>query len=1114
MPCARFRSFLAALACVALLCGIGGGSAAAGITSLQTRYLAAEAERDPVVRAAAWQNLLDDKALTGTSLVGVSRDKVVLNLVQTLMERARAESSPEPLREATDLLKYLKDAHPAHYLWSYLAVGRAHLALGVRDEALRSFAEAARSLERIKGRQEQSQAASGLVLALLWGKEGAPVLGEAGLRVAPDLMERIFSAQHYATAARARALALLARDANSRETLRDLAERGNAAAWQEFLIPNIEAFADSDPETALRYAQAMPLTLKDKRKEALTELHRELVRKQRLGLAVEAARSIAGAMDQSDLLAEDAAAMMQRKEYDRAARLATLIDDGRRASEVWMYLTRVYAESGYEERAKSALAEAEAAAMRTREPDRRAAALARLAKVAAETDQIETAQRLLAQTEKSARAPALAALAKRMAERGRLDEAEALLEDAKGAEGEEGGAFDKARLAFIKECIERSQEGRARDMLEEIRDSAVRARAETLFDKRAEAPTEQQKRVRQALEHVRKGKVEEAAALARGIQEDRVRVRTFRRIAEIQARDTDFYNLLPGASSAQKKKLTPLAQDGNARAREQGKELEDELLKEDRNKGEMLLSRTPPPSALGVQLPVFPEMHRLAYDRDGIAKKIPPITAARVRMMSYEHVPYNLKFLYALGRTSFVAQQKTSLPQVIYLEKGVADLSTVYDALRRRGVRGAVSKKGRVYTLNRPLIVAPEATLVVAGTDTSELRMSQEQGAYLVNAGTLFIVDTKVSGWSELRDAPAFATKQQIREFRPFLLSWSLTRTYIAGSTFTALGYSNSKSYGISLSSGPEKALNFRPANIPRPEAVIVDSSFRNMLYGFYSFEADNVVLVGNEYVDNIIYGIDPHDRSRWFTIAYNTAYATDKKHGIIISREVNNSTILGNLSFDNHGSGLMVDRQSSGTFVYANTAFANGQDGLTIFESSCKIIASNRFFSNHRSGIKVRNSMDVGVYYNELTGNRHSGVHGYVSDLRTDPAHRRRDFALDPYSDVAAMNVVGNRIEANGVGVQAEGMVALLLRGNAFARQAPRLLDGDWSREFSAILAQRDMNQEGVVMTPRCPRAKYVLREECKFREQGYFDGDGQGNLHRRLSRPSCAETSGNGAV
>ena len=84
--------------------------------------------------------------------------------------------------------------------------------------------------------------------------------------------------------------------------------------------------------------------------------------------------------------------------------------------------------------------------------------------------------------------------------------------------------------------------------------------------------------------------------------------------------------------------------------------------------------------------------------------------------------------------------------------------------------------------------------------------------------------------------------------------------------------------------------------------------------------------------------------------MSLNTAYGTFKKHGIIISREVDDSFIVGNLSFDNHGSGIMLDRDSIGTIVIGNTLRSNEGDGMAVFESPCTIIGINDV-SNNRAG-------------------------------------------------------------------------------------------------------------------------------------------------------------------
>src|SRR5207248_1025171 len=111
--------------------------------------------------------------------------------------------------------------------------------------------------------------------------------------------------------------------------------------------------------------------------------------------------------------------------------------------------------------------------------------------------------------------------------------------------------------------------------------------------------------------------------------------------------------------------------------------------------------------------------------------------------------------------------------------------------------------------------------------------------------------------------------------------------------------YAAGKRSGVSFSGGPKQLIS-RRSDSKAPTGIVVDSSFEGMLNGFYSFEAGSVSVIGNEYRDNIVYGVDPHDRSKDLRIAFNTAYGSHKKHGIIVSREVDDSVIVGNLSFAN----------------------------------------------------------------------------------------------------------------------------------------------------------------------------------------------------------------------
>jgi len=360
-------------------------------------------------------------------------------------------------------------------------------------------------------------------------------------------------------------------------------------------------------------------------------------------------------------------------------------------------------------------------------------------------------------------------------------------------------------------------------------------------------------------------------------------------------------------------------------------------------------------------------------------------------------------FAGADGRLREWAQRQASLPQAIYIEGGYV---TPRDLARQLPKTYFAETAPGVFIARLPIDVRPGATLHI-GSETKQLRLSQDRGAFLVSEGQLFITDTHVLGWNESRGAPS--AWRDGGEFRPFLLGWGGSDTYISGSKLSNLGYAASKSYGVSIS-------QFSPALAPkmkrrRPGAWLLNSEFYDNWYGFYCYEADDLVIVGNRYHDNIVYGIDPHDRSHRLIIARNKAHGTKKKHGIIVSREVNDSWIFDNHAYDNALSGIVIDRSSVNNVVANNQVYRNQADGITIYESPDTLLWRNVAGANRRHGIRVRNSTDVRLRDNVAFGNGLSGVYGHVKDLRgTD-----RNLALDPFSQTVSMIVAGGQLVSNG---------------------------------------------------------------------------------------------------
>lgn len=408
-------------------------------------------------------------------------------------------------------------------------------------------------------------------------------------------------------------------------------------------------------------------------------------------------------------------------------------------------------------------------------------------------------------------------------------------------------------------------------------------------------------------------------------------------------------------------------------------------------------------------------------------------------------------------------------PRAVHILSGVYTIDTLLEAIGDPSILSR-SKDGRTYTLSLPIYIDANASLIIEGTDEKdgkkvEVQFLQDTGAFIVSAGNLFAINVRMSGWN--RKKGAYAAFENKKVFRPFFLFWSGSKSYIGASIITHMGYSSSKSYGVSFSASTAmKKLN---PKIPRPTGWVIDSHFEDMYYGFYSYEADDVAIIRNVYANNIIYGIDPHDRSRRLIIARNHAYGTKKKHGIIVSREVNDGWIFYNNSHDNHGAGIMIDRTSVNNVIAYNVSTHNGTDGLTVFESEKNTLWGNVLTKNGKHGLRIRNSWDVFSYYDVIAQNGGSGVHLYTSDIT---GQETRDFAMDPFTKRASLLMHGAFVGSNGSSAfkfETPEYVRLSKMEVTF----PGKTFGRDLRSIKGSLAQTLFPKEGGIEIRRIPRAK-----------------------------------------
>ncbi|MEX5543211.1 mannuronan 5-epimerase AlgG [Pseudomonas poae] len=412
---------------------------------------------------------------------------------------------------------------------------------------------------------------------------------------------------------------------------------------------------------------------------------------------------------------------------------------------------------------------------------------------------------------------------------------------------------------------------------------------------------------------------------------------------------------------------------------------------------------SPPTAPLEMAKPALPDLS--GYTAAAMEKKIVRNKQGKVsirRMMQEDALK---DFIGGDNKMAEWVVRQHGIPQAIFVDDGYMNLK---DLLAKVPKQYLSETSPGVFLAKLPIVVGRQGILEIDGK-TQELRLSQQAGSFLINDGQLFVRDTRITGWDEKANGPALFKSP--KEFRPFLLAWGGTQTYIANSKMASFGYANSKSYGVSISQyTPNMA---KVLKRPQPTGWIVDSEFSDMWYGFYCYETTGFVIKGNTYKDNIVYGIDPHDRSHGLIIADNTVYGTKKKHGIIISREVNDSFIFNNRSYDNKLSGLVIDRNSENNLIADNEIYRNHTDGITLYESGDNLLWGNKVIANRRHGIRVRNSVNIKLYENTSMANGLTGVYGHIKDL-TDTD---RDIALDPFDAKVSLIVVGGELAGNGSG-------------------------------------------------------------------------------------------------
>lgn len=331
-----------------------------------------------------------------------------------------------------------------------------------------------------------------------------------------------------------------------------------------------------------------------------------------------------------------------------------------------------------------------------------------------------------------------------------------------------------------------------------------------------------------------------------------------------------------------------------------------------------------------------------------------------------------------------------SSSNTLYVTGPVDCTLTDIKTLRPTTPLDVVNSSSKIWLLKTNLKLEQGARLILHGTtiggDVNELRLKSNNTSATTSTiwlradwGTIDIDTTKITSWNESANAPD-------TEYGSYKRSYIHARSRLEGSTpresrldirnsdIGYLGFNGAEAYGLAWKVlGPIPSI-FATVNV---YGDVINSHIHHNYFGMYTFGAFGMNITGNEFNNNIQYGIDPHDDSDSLVIEGNFSHHNGN-HGIICSQRCDHLTIRNNNSSFNTGNGIMLHRNTNESLVENNQVNDNGDSGLAIFDSHNNTLRHNTSLrNNHGIRLSVGSSNNL-IEQNDFNDNDTHGIYFY----------------------------------------------------------------------------------------------------------------------------------------
>jgi parallel beta-helix repeat protein len=335
-----------------------------------------------------------------------------------------------------------------------------------------------------------------------------------------------------------------------------------------------------------------------------------------------------------------------------------------------------------------------------------------------------------------------------------------------------------------------------------------------------------------------------------------------------------------------------------------------------------------------------------------------------------------------------------------------------------------------VWLLQADMVISATARLEATSATISWLRLDSTPGRspaltrLVAPGGHVRIQGIRLTSWNALTNDVDTNTI----DGRSYLLASVGGRIDIINAEVSHLGFDSGEPSGLAWR---KRGTDGNP--LTGATGSIINSDIHDNYFGQYSYEAYGLVLTHSQFHHNVMYGIDPHDYSTGFEVAYNRVYSNGK-HGIIFSRGCTLNSIHDNEVYGNAEHGIMLDRGSDRNTISNNLVY-NNRDGIAIFQSTNNLIQNNTLRDNER-GVRINAtfdpmdefdglSTDNTVLGNTITHNSQYGIYLYErADRNRIENNQVAENAVSGLRIKTGRNtIVRNDIRLNGHGISISGL-------------------------------------------------------------------------------------------